>query len=36
MDFSIGSGRVDEPQFCALARVYEFGADKDGTVGEQG
>lgn len=36
MYFSIRPGRVDEPEFCALARVYELGADKDGTVGEQG
>lgn len=34
--FSIRLGRVDEPEFCALARVYELGADKDGTVGKQG
>lgn len=33
--FPIRPGGVDEPELCALARVYEAGADKDCTVGEQ-
>lgn len=36
MYFPIRFRRVDEPEFCTLARVYEFGADEDCTVGEEG